>query len=258
MVWKDPQHDPLDELLRTAAWPEPNAEQIDRLQTKWQTIVHRRKSTALVLSLAMAALVLVAVSIGSSFMAHSIDRSGRPMAEQIAFPPKVDSPKIIPPPTVHSSEVRANAPSTASRDPDAFELALAIAYGYAKASPPTNVQELAQPTPPQDTVVTTSEVVSTIDNVPTIESAKLEEKFSAMYSPRVAARLLAAVDLGSLNNPWVSKRLVQMVFEGQVRRESLIALLHSSDPVARDFLARAQNDLTLAPSLRALHADSIY
>ena len=58
--------------------------------------------------------------------------------------------------------------------------------------------------------------------------------------------------LGSLNNPNVSQRLAQMALEIPGRREALIGLLSSSDPVARKFLAGARHDAQLAPSIRRI------
>ena len=43
MNWNDEQHDPLDDLLRKAAWPEPCAEQLARLAGEWRGTVRRRK-----------------------------------------------------------------------------------------------------------------------------------------------------------------------------------------------------------------------
>ena len=80
----------------------------------------------------------------------------------------------------------------------------------------------------------------------------IDKLFDAMQSSRVATRQTAARVLGSLNNPGVSQRLAQMALESTGRREALIGLLSSSDPVARKFLASAQHDSELAPSIRAL------
>jgi hypothetical protein len=80
----------------------------------------------------------------------------------------------------------------------------------------------------------------------------VDKLFEAMRSSRVATRQTAARVLGSLNNPGVSQRLAQMAMESAGRREALIGLLSSSDPVARRFLAFAEQNSELAPSVRAL------
>jgi hypothetical protein len=80
----------------------------------------------------------------------------------------------------------------------------------------------------------------------------IDKLFAALESNRVPTRQTAARVLGSLNNPNVSQRLAQMALESPGRREALIGLLSSSDPVARKFLAGAQHDAQLAPSIRAL------
>jgi hypothetical protein len=80
----------------------------------------------------------------------------------------------------------------------------------------------------------------------------VEDLFAAMSNERMRVRMDAARTLGGLNNPAVSRRLAQMAINNINRREALVALLSSSDPVARQFLAAAQQDLELAPSVRAL------
>ena len=80
----------------------------------------------------------------------------------------------------------------------------------------------------------------------------IDKLFEALRSSRVATRQTAARVLGALNNPSVSQRLAQMALESPGRREALIGLLSSSDPVARRFLAFAEHDSELAPSVRAL------
>ena len=80
----------------------------------------------------------------------------------------------------------------------------------------------------------------------------IDKIFEAMQSNRVAIRQTAARVLGALNNPIVSQRLAQMALASSGRREALIGLLSSSDPVARKFLSDAKHDIELAPSIRAL------
>lgn len=85
-----------------------------------------------------------------------------------------------------------------------------------------------------------------------VEQPPVNELFAALRSSRVATRVAAARVLGALNDPKISNRLAEMVRSGDGRREALVALLSSSDPQAKAFLARAEDDLALAPSVRAL------
>ena len=90
--------------------------------------------------------------------------------------------------------------------------------------------------------------------VRSVEQPPVEELFAALRSSRVVTRVAAARVLGALNDPKISNRLAEMVRSGDGRREALVALLSSSDPQAKAFLARAEADLALAPSVRALYS----
>ena len=63
-------------------------------------------------------------------------------------------------------------------------------------------------------------------------------------------RLAAARVLGRLNDPDVSRRLVQLVFASQAAREALVALSESREPYAARFISDAQQDLALTASVR--------
>jgi molybdopterin-guanine dinucleotide biosynthesis protein A len=84
------------------------------------------------------------------------------------------------------------------------------------------------------------------------DSRTIDKLFEALQCRRVATRQTAAQVLGALNRPQVSQRLAQMAMESPGRREALIGLLSSSDPVARKFVADAQHNSEIGPSLRAL------
>jgi hypothetical protein len=84
------------------------------------------------------------------------------------------------------------------------------------------------------------------------DSRTIDKLFEALQSRRVATRQTAAQVLGALNRPQVSQRLAQMAMGSLGRHEALIGLLSSSDPVARKFVADAQHDSEIGPSLRAL------
>ena len=237
MNWNDPQRDALDDLLRGLRGPSRmRSRSNDSNKSGAASCGNETNRRVLTASLAMAALVLLAVFVGSQFINRSYESTDIPIAKQMLTPPPIDSPAVA----------IVEATPTIAQEPDAFEQAIAMVYRRPTETPSIAIKQEAQPQLQQELPV---------EDV--VDAAEVEEKFAAMYSPRITARLTAAERLGSLNNPIVSKRLVQMVLEGQVRRESLIALLHSSDPVARDFLARDQNDLALGPSLRAIHVQPV-
>ena len=75
--------------------------------------------------------------------------------------------------------------------------------------------------------------------------------FELLASPQQAQRSAAAVVLGRIDGPEVSRRLMQMVLHDVQRREALLALAASSGPEASQFVALARNDPALAGSARA-------
>jgi hypothetical protein len=85
-----------------------------------------------------------------------------------------------------------------------------------------------------------------------VKDAPVDELFAALTNPRVATRVAAAEVLGAVDDPNVSKRLAKMALANVGRREALLALLASSNPVAREFLAYAYDDSSLGPTVKAL------
>jgi rRNA processing protein Krr1/Pno1 len=61
--------------------------------------------------------------------------------------------------------------------------------------------------------------------------------------------MAAARVLGGLNEPEVSRRLIEMVLRGAYRQEALVALLSSSEDSARRFLENAEREVSLAATL---------
>jgi hypothetical protein len=251
MNWNDSQHDPLDELLSAARWPEPRAEQIARLEGEWGRMVRRRKRRVLVTSLAAGLLVPIGALVGVLFVGGDHPRGDVAKVESQSVLPDAESDvgteyvyrpeaAVLPdPPQPQKQQVR---------DPNAFEQTLVLMH--------RRRMKPQQPIVEQPTVTQPAVPVKVIE-------PNVEQLFAAMYSSRIDTRLAAASRLSKLNDPQVSKRLAQMALEGSVRREALIALLQSSDKVANQFLAYAETDETLAPSLRALIAsrakpDQIY
>jgi hypothetical protein len=232
MNWNDQQQDPLDELLSAARWPAPQSQQIERLEQQWSRIVRRRKRRLLITTLAAAALLPIGLLIGSISIVPD-----RPHQQETAKQetPAVKPPESVPIPITAEPVEQPQPQKTYVRDPNLLEQTLAMMHRRrVKTSRPT-VKPPTAPVKPIDPAV--------------------EQLFAAMYSSRIDTRLAAASQLGEMNDPQVSKRLAQMALEGSVRREALIALLQSSDKVANQFLAYAETDTMLAPSLRALTAN---
>jgi hypothetical protein len=242
MNWNDQQQDPLDELLSAARWPAPQTQQLERLEQQWSRIVRRRKRRLLAASLMAAMLLPMGLLIGSISILpdRSLQReaANQQTAKQATINQEtqvVKPPESVAMPKIPKATDQPQPQRTYVRDPNMLEQTLAMVHRRrAKTSRPT----LKPPTVAAKTV-----------------DPAVERLFAAMYSSRIDTRLAAASQLGEMNNPHVSKRLAEMALEGSVRREALIALLQSSDKVANQFLAYAQRDALLAPSLRALTAN---
>lgn len=84
-----------------------------------------------------------------------------------------------------------------------------------------------------------------------VRAAPVELLFEFLSSRRVARRMAAAQVLGHLGDPAATARLAEMVVHNQGRNEALVALVASPEPRAADFLAAAQQDLTLVGAIRA-------
>jgi hypothetical protein len=79
--------------------------------------------------------------------------------------------------------------------------------------------------------------------------APVDALFRCLCGPLLAQRMAAARVLGRLDNPMVSHRLIALVGLGTYRQEAIVALLSSSEPTARQFLAAAARDPTLSATL---------
>jgi hypothetical protein len=90
-----------------------------------------------------------------------------------------------------------------------------------------------------------------IQSVQEVSDPPVEILIGYLSAPRTRHRLAAARVLGQLNDPEVSRQLIELVFHSQVGREALVALSSSQEPSAAQFVARAQLDLSLAATLRA-------
>ncbi len=81
----------------------------------------------------------------------------------------------------------------------------------------------------------------------------VELLFRCLRSPRAAQRTAertaAALALGRLNRPEISRRLIAIILRGTDRREAMIALLSSSEPTARQFVADAERNRMLSATL---------
>jgi HEAT repeat protein len=394
MNWQDPQHDPLDDLLQKAHWPEAQPEQLDRLQRGWQRTVRRRKVLRVV---SVAAILIPIIGIAGTV---ALKQNRQPHEQQIVERPQEPLPTIAEqkpdaekksPKLVVTKPNPSETPPQIVREPDGYERAVArvhrqqiLAAKVAAKQTPKSSNEIdpiaaaiknlvEQPNletasiarhltarlpnaeaqlrrwlqthlrtnNPRETsdslasqrnaaqrllgAIATqnsvqwllavlqnkdcpTEVVEAVARISTVEqlaarvrtepspkrqqiwlvalfergspqaigeyfrlidhpltssaalsaagSAKkppVEELLAVLQSPRISNRVAAARILGSLNKPTVSRRLIELAMNPGTRREALIGLMCSSDPVAKQFLVYAQHDLTLAASVQAIN-----
>lgn len=76
--------------------------------------------------------------------------------------------------------------------------------------------------------------------------------FEFLESPQQPQRLAAAVALGRIDGPEVSRRLIDMVLSDFPCREALVALVASSGPEPSRFVSQARSDPLLAGSVRSI------
>jgi len=76
--------------------------------------------------------------------------------------------------------------------------------------------------------------------------------FEFIESPQQTQRLAAAVALGRIDGPEVSRRLIDMVLSDVPCREALVALVASSGPEPSRFVSQARSDPLLAGSVRSI------
>ncbi len=88
-----------------------------------------------------------------------------------------------------------------------------------------------------------------LDCLASAANPPVELLFRCLRGPTAGQRTAAALALGRLNRPAVSRRLIAMIERGTYRQEAMIALLSSSEPAARQFLANAERNRMLAASL---------
>jgi len=76
--------------------------------------------------------------------------------------------------------------------------------------------------------------------------------FEFLRSPQQTQRLAAAVALGQIDGPEVSRRLIDMVLSDVPCRAALVALVASSGPEPSRFVSQARADPLLAGSVRSI------
>jgi hypothetical protein len=93
---------------------------------------------------------------------------------------------------------------------------------------------------------TSAVALSCLDTAPE-PPAEMFLKF--LHSRSASQRVAAALALGRLNQPAISRQLIATVLRGSCRQEALMALLASSEPSAQQFVMAAARDPLLSATL---------
>jgi HEAT repeat protein len=83
----------------------------------------------------------------------------------------------------------------------------------------------------------------------TASEPRAEMFLKFLHSRSASQRVAAALALGRLNQPAISRQLIATVLRGSCRQEALMALLASSEPSAQQFVMAAARDPLLSATL---------
>ena len=84
-----------------------------------------------------------------------------------------------------------------------------------------------------------------------VEHPPVEMLFQYMAGPQLSRRLAAALVLGRLDGPAITRRLIQVAAGGGNRQEAMVALLACSNEEAVRFVQNARQSVLLAGVLSA-------
>jgi hypothetical protein len=88
-----------------------------------------------------------------------------------------------------------------------------------------------------------------LDCLALVPDPPVEMLFQFLRGPLAGQRMTAAVVLGRLDQPAVSRELIAMIHRGMYRHEAVIGLMASSEPTAQQFVAAALRDPVFVATL---------
>jgi hypothetical protein len=274
--------EPLDEWLAQARWPELSAESTARLRQQWLAL--RGSRWQMLAPLSAAAIVLLAIGlawltqrkppitpppVANASSANASIRpallAGRPPTvlesmmiraaedrekkKKSATKPAPQSTVIAvrnPPPrssTTPPNPIRATPPAAlpASRPPDRLDWIVNLLTSRNEPDVQRYLDLVADPVKRHDALAALARVASP----PT------ERMLAALGDPRYERRVAAALVLGRIDGPVLTRRLIEMVAADQNRREALIALASSRGADARAFVRQAAQSSEFAGLARS-------
>jgi hypothetical protein len=259
--------DPLDEWLDQARWPEASPESVARLRAAWLAVRGRNRWSWLA---PLSAAAVVALAIGLAWLMQQkpvVPRSLVVHTENVDPPAR---PAVLPgrPPTVletmmiRAAEDREKKGKSTTRP---VTIAQSRPNQTAPSMPPPAPSAPKVPSDPivallndnasdaaiqryLDLVQDSSTRAKALAALARVAKPPTERMLASLDDPRADRRLAAALVLGRIDGPVLTRRLIDMVAADQNRREAFIALASSRGADARAFVRQA----TQSPALSGL------
>lgn len=234
-------NDPLDQWLAEARWAAPTAESSRRLRGAWLEISRRRLSSWRRGAVAAAAMIVVVVGV------WFVIREEPPAVVQIA----IESP----PAKVVSAQLPGRAPT--ARELVLFNAAVRKKAKGSESMASTPPQVVSQTVVSENAIArlwrgspadfqryleqianseTRQRALHALDNTTDLPTERL---IQALAHPRADLRVSAAIALGHIDGPVLTKRLIDMIERDQSRREAFIALASSRGREAQRYVQTA-------------------
>jgi hypothetical protein len=282
----DPR-DPLDHLLAQARWPQASTESTSRLRQQWLALRASQNRWRQILA-PLSAAAIVALAIGLAWFAQRkphgpavLSTTTRPRDDRAVQSAMLvgRKPTVLESMMIRAAEAREKKRKSASQPSALVARPVANARSMRTSSqravmPPVLVERAATrpaTSPPlRDPIASLlqSRDAAAIDQYldlvanPNSRNQALvalsqspapptEQMLAALKAPVVERRVAAALVLGRIDGPVLTRRLIQMVAADQNRREALIALASSRGKDARAFVERAAQSSEFAGLARS-------
>jgi hypothetical protein len=264
---KETSHDPLDDWLASARWPEMPADSTQRLRAYWRGL---RSPWSVPFAASAAAAVIVLAAAGWLFWRATSTPPVKvnPLAslpvQNVTLPGRAATALEL---TLMQAHVRkmtrpktrlaATRSATATRPADPVNqppVTLPKVTVVSVAPPPAPPRPAPSSPDPITRLLrgnstdfqsylqlvadpqTRAEALAVLDR---ISSPPIERLMQVLAGPRADLRVPAALALGRIDGPATTRRLVEMIDQNQSRREAFIALASSRGREARAYVRRA-------------------
>jgi hypothetical protein len=223
-----PAPDPLDDWLAEARWPEPTAMSTTRLEARWRDLNRPRRTMRW--AMALAASVLIAAMVWMQWPT----RSGHGEQTVVAAPA----------PLPGREPTRLEVTLFAARERNAARKKLAASRPIVASQTPTPPVRV-QPAPSialrpyLERVADEQTRADALAELDRMKSPPTEQLLGFFTDSRADLRVAAALALGRIDGPVLTRRLIEMIERDQSRREAFIALASSRGRDARLYVRGA-------------------